>query len=235
MFGDPLKDLIDMGIAKNAETGFACGSQDLYKWLDKNKKVKFIDTLTVNSPARVQETPDFHAINTALQVKLTGDVNAEMGPVGRLSSPGGQVEFMSGASRSKGGKSVIAIRSTAKDGSLSTITTDLYNGHVTTPSESVHYVVTEYGIATLKGKDTWEKAVELINVAHPKFREELVREALEKGIFSEKHAQNVKLDVPALSFNAQKAGRNIASSKLSFFEHYWNLMTNFFSSLVPVQ
>ncbi|MBY0413093.1 MAG: hypothetical protein K2Q18_02955, partial [Bdellovibrionales bacterium] len=116
MFGDSLKDIMEVGIAKKAETGFAYGSEDLYIWLNKNKKVKFISTEEVNSPAKVQQTEKFHAVNTALQVRLSGDVNAEFGPEGRLSSPGGQVEFMSGAARSKGGKAIIAIRSTAKKG-----------------------------------------------------------------------------------------------------------------------
>ena len=231
MFGDSLKDIMERGIAKKAETGFAYGSEELYKWLNKNKSVKFVTTEAVNSPANIQNTDKFHAVNTALQVRLTGDVNAEFGPEGRLSSPGGQVEFMSGAARSNGGKSIIAIRSTAKNGELSSIVLDLYNGHVTTPAESVHYVVTEYGTAVLKGRTTGDRAVALINVAHPKFREALRDEALEKNIISPAEASEIILDAPVVADFVVRPyqGRAIASHKEGFFERIWNAINiNFF-------
>jgi len=234
MFGDPLKDIMEMGIAEKAETGFAYGSQALYKWLHRNPNVTMVDTMTVNSPGLISETPNFHAINTALQVKLTGEINAEMGPKGRLSSPGGQVEFMSGAARSKGGKAIIAIRSTAKEKELSTITTDLYGGHTTTATESVHYVVTEYGIANLKGKSTWQKAIELVNVAHPKFRAQLKQEAIEKKIITEYQAKAIILDVPEVAslYDERGIARRIASTGYSFFEQIFLEVTNFFESLL---
>lgn len=231
MFGDSLKDIMERGIATKAETGFAYGSEDLYKWLNKNKAVKFVSTEEVNSPANIQNTEKFHAVNTALQVRLTGEVNAEFGPEGRLSSPGGQVEFMSGAARSPGGKSIIAIRSTAKNGELSSIVLDLYNGNVTTPSESVHYVVTEYGTAVLKGKSTGDKAVALINVAHPKFREALRNEAIERNIISPAEANAIELDVPEIAAVDARVipGRAIASEKEGFFQRIWNAINvNFF-------
>lgn len=228
MFGDSLKELMESGIATKAETGFAYGSSDLYKWLHKNEKVKFVTTEYVNSPANIQNTNKFHAVNTALQVKLSGDVNAEFGPEGRISSPGGQVEFMSGAARSKGGKSIIAIRSTAKNGELSTIVLDLYNSHVTTPSESVQYVVTEYGTAVLKGRSTGERAVALINVAHPKFREELRNQALEKNLISPAEASEIIFDVPAIAeVVSTHNGRAIASEE-GFFAKIWSFF-KFFS------
>ena len=180
MFGDPMMEMVQKGIATKAETGFAYGSNALYAWLNNNKNVVFRDTEYVNSPGRVSRLKKFHAINTALQVNLFGESNATMGPDGRISSPGGQVEFMSGAARSEGGKAIIAIRSTAKNGELSTIVLDLYDGPITTPGESVTHVVTEYGIANLAGKSEAERAVALINIAHPKFRKELADKALEK-------------------------------------------------------
>jgi len=228
MFGDGLKDLMERGIATKAETGFAYGSEDLYKWLNHNKAVEFVSTEKVNDPALIQNTEKFHAVNTALQVDLRGAVNAEMGPEGRLSSPGGQVEFMSAASRAKGGKSIIAIRSTAKNGSFSTIGLDLYKGNVTTPAESVHYVVTEYGIAMLKGKSLSERAVELINVAHPKFRQELTQKALENNIITQEEAAKVVLDVPVVAETEVQAGRGIASAKESFWMRVWTYITNIF-------
>lgn len=178
MFGDPLKEIVEMGIAEKAETGFAYGSKNLYQWLNLNEKIKFVDTEYVNSPGRVAKTKKFHAINTALQVNLFGEVNATMGPEGRISSPGGQVEFMSGASRSENGKAIIAIRSTAKNGTLSSITLDLYAGPITTPHENVSHIVTEYGVADIRGKSETERAVAIINIAHPKFRKELAEKAI---------------------------------------------------------
>ena len=180
MFGDPMMEMVQQGIATKAETGFAYGSNALYSWLNHNKTVVFRDTEYVNSPGRVSRLKKFHAINTALQVNLYGESNATMGPDGRISSPGGQVEFMSGAARSEGGKAIIAIRSTAKNGELSTIVLDLYDGPITTPGESVTHVTTEYGIAHLAGKSEAERAVALINIAHPKFRKELADQALKK-------------------------------------------------------
>lgn len=183
MFGDALKELVENGVATEAKTGFAYGSEDLYRWLDNNQKVLFERTEIVNDPGVVQKINGFHAINTALQVNLYGEVNATMGPGGqRISSPGGQVEFMTGASRAQNGKAIIAIRSTAKGGELSTITLDLYPGPITTPHESVSHVVTEYGVAELRGYSTRDRAVNLINVAHPKFRQELFEQAKERGL-----------------------------------------------------
>jgi len=231
MFGDSLKDIMERGLAKKAETGFAYGSEDLYKWLDKNKAVKFISTEEVNSPANIQNTPKYHAVNTALQVRLTGDVNAEIGPEGRLSSPGGQVEFMSAASRSNGGKSIIAIRSTAKKGELSSIVMDLYDGNITTPDESVHYVVTEYGIAVLKGQDTREKAVALINIAHPKFRKELMEAAIERNLISPSDANLIVLDVPEIADNNLEIlvpERAIASEEKGWIQSMWEKLKAIF-------
>ncbi|MBC7430081.1 MAG: acetyl-CoA hydrolase/transferase family protein [Bacteriovorax sp.] len=234
MFGDSLKQIMERGIAKKAETGFAYGSGDLYKWLNKNKDVKFISTEEVNSPANIQQTEKFHAVNTALQVRLTGDVNAEFGPEGRISSPGGQVEFMSGAARSNGGKSVIAIRSTAKNGDMSTIVMNLYDGHVTTPAESVQYVVTEYGIAVLRGKTTSERAIQLINVAHPKFRAQLRDDAIEKHLITPGDANMILIDIPEVVDAAVNAypNREIASMHEGWFEKFWNsINANFYHVL----
>jgi len=186
MFGDPLMDSMKAGVITRAETGFAYGSDGLYKWLDHNEYVRFEETGYINDPARVAGIEHFHAVNTALQVDLYGNVNAMIGPDGkRMSSSGGQVEFMSGASKSKYGKAIIAIRSTAKGGTVSTITMDLYRGPVTTPHEMVTHVVTEYGVANLSGKSERDRALALIQVAHPVYRKELAQQALERGLIKE--------------------------------------------------
>lgn len=228
MFGDGLKDIMESGIATKAETGFAYGSEDLYKWLNKNKAVKFVSTEKVNDTALIQNTEKFHAVNTALQVDLRGSVNAEMGPEGRLSSPGGQVEFMSAASRSIGGKSIIAIRSTAKNGEFSTIGLSLYKGNVTTPAESVHYVVTEYGTAVLKGKGESDRAVSLINIAHPKFRAELRDKALEENIISAEEAAKIIIDEPIVANVEVQNYRGLASAEDSLWIRVWSFITDIF-------
>jgi len=193
MFGDHMMQMMNDGIATTAEAGFAFGSGNLYKWLNNNEKVKFVATEYVNSPGRVAQTQNFHAVNTALQVDLFGQVNATMGPDGRISSPGGQIEFMSGAARSEGGKAIIAIRSTAKNETISSITLNLYKGPITTPHESVTHVVTEYGIAELRGKNEQQRAISLINIAHPKFRKQLAEEALDAGIITAQNLNQVIL------------------------------------------
>jgi acyl-CoA hydrolase len=143
-------------------------------------------------------------VNTALQVNLFGETNATMGPQGRISSPGGQVEFMTGAARSEGGKAIIAIRSTAKEGTLSTIVLDLYRGPITTPHESVTHVVTEYGVAELRGKSEPERALALINVAHPKFRQQLFTDAVNAHILNETQRGLVQMP-PAIEKEAAAA------------------------------
>jgi acyl-CoA hydrolase len=95
---------------------------------------------------------------------------------------------MSGAARSEGGKAIIAIRSTAKDGQFSSIVLNTYAGKVTTPHESVTHVVTEYGVAVLQGKNESQRAVALISIAHPKFRAELTQKAIESRLISEAQA-----------------------------------------------
>lgn len=182
MFGDPMMEMLKRGIALHAETGFAYGSSAMYRWLDKNNAVQFKETEYINDPGRIASLPKFHAVNTALQVNLYGESNATMGPKGRISSPGGQVEFMTGAARSVGGKAIIAIRSTAKEGQLSSIVLDTYAGPITTPHESITHVVTEYGVAVLRGKSESQRAVALINIAHPKFRKTLTDQALERKL-----------------------------------------------------
>jgi 4-hydroxybutyrate CoA-transferase len=124
------------------------------------------------------------AINSAIQVDLTGQVCADsIGPL-IYSGVGGQVDFIRGAARSRGGLPIIAFLSTAKNGSVGRIVPMLYEGSgVVTTRNEVHYVVTEYGVALLYGKSVRERARELINIAHPKFRDELTSSAQDLGYF----------------------------------------------------
>jgi len=194
MMGDDVMSLIERGIAADAETSFAFGSGDFYRKLHRNPHVIFKSTEYLNDPSRIAATPRFVALNTAIQVNLFGEVNATMGPAdrGRISSVGGQVEFMSGAARSDGGRAIIAMRSTAKNGTQSTIALDLYRGPITTPHELVSHVVTEYGVAELWGKTEAGRAMALLNVAHPKFRESLFNEAVARRIVPESERKNLR-------------------------------------------
>jgi acyl-CoA hydrolase len=191
MFSDPMMELMNYQIATSATAGFVFGSTNLYNWLNNNEKIRLASTLEVNNVGHISATPQFHAINTALQVNLRGDVNATHGPEGRISSPGGQVEFMSGAARSDGGKSIIAIRSTAKNGTVSTIVLDTYLGSVTTTNENVTHVVTEFGIAELAGKSERARAVALLKISSPIFKKDLVEQALARNIITAEDAAEV--------------------------------------------
>ena len=188
MFGDPQMEMLENGVADSAEAGFAYGSTALYKKLDRNQKVRFVETEYVNNPGRIARLANFNAVNTALQVNLRGDANATHGEDGeRISSPGGQVEFMSGAARSEDGtgKAIIAIRSTARREEISTIVLDNYAGSVTTSHENVNYVVTEYGIAALQGVNESVRAARLISIAHPEIQRAIDRESV-KSKFAKK-------------------------------------------------
>jgi acyl-CoA hydrolase/esterase/lipase len=227
MLGDTLKEVIKSGVVKEAKTGFAFGSTDLYKWLDNNKEVEFVPQAVVNDLTKIRETDGFHAINTALQVDLRGNVNATVGPMvagkhKRISSPGGQVDFMSSASQTKHGKAIIAIRSTAKNGELSTITLSTYGGEITTKSDYVTHVVTENGIATLQGKTQSEKTLELISVAHPKFQEQLLGEAKVNGLISEQDIINFRVKGQTsfapryVSLSDESRDLNFAASEINY-------------------
>lgn len=192
LFSDGVMELVQRGVITNEKktlhpgkilAGFIIGSHALYKWVDDNPIVELHPTEYVNDPFVIAQNDKMVSINSAIEVDLTGQVCSDsVGP--RLySGVGGQVDFVYGASRSKGGKPIIALPSTAtlKDGSrLSKIVAMLKPGAgVVTTRNHVHYVVTEYGVARLYGKTIRQRARALIDVAHPAFREELERQAFE--------------------------------------------------------
>jgi acetyl-CoA hydrolase len=191
LFSDGVMDLVNAGVITCARknfhpgkiiVGFLFGSQALYDFVNNNPLIEMHPTDYVNDPFNVAQNDQMVAINSALQVDLTGQVNADsIGP--RLySGVGGQLDFIRGAGRSKGGLPIIALVSTAREGTVSRIVPMLYEGAgVTTTRNDVHYVVTEFGVATLYGKPVRERAKELINVAHPQFREELAAAARDLG------------------------------------------------------
>ena len=153
---------------------FALGTKNLFEFVDNNPIFEFHPTAYTNDPALVARNDNMVAINSALQVDLTGQVCSDSIGNQFYSGIGGQVDFLRGASRSKGGKPIIAMASTAKNGTISRILPMLSPGAgVVTSRGLVRYVVTEYGVAYLHGKSIRERAKALIEIAHPRFRDEL--------------------------------------------------------------
>lgn len=183
MFSDGLPPLIENGNVTNRQksvlpgktvTSFCMGSRKLYDFLDDNESVHFAPSDFVNDPRVICRNERVVAVNSALQVDLTGQVCADSLGYRFFSGIGGQVDFIRGAAMSRGGKPIIALPSTAKGGTVSRIVARLDEGAgVVTSRGDTHYVVTEYGIAYLHGKTVRERALALIQIAHPDFRREL--------------------------------------------------------------
>jgi acetyl-CoA hydrolase len=186
MFSDGLVELVESGVVTNESktlhrgktvASFVLGSKRTFDFLDNNPFVEFHPSDYVNDPFIIAQNAKMVAINSALAVDLTGQVCADSLGTSIYSGFGGQVDFIRGAASSNGGKPIIALPSTAKGGAVSRIVDTLAPGSgVVTTRADVHYVVTEYGVASLFGKSLRERALELINVAHPDFRPQL-REA----------------------------------------------------------
>jgi 4-hydroxybutyrate CoA-transferase len=192
MFSDGVVELFESGVVTNeAKTlhrgkivaSFVLGSRKTFDFLDNNPFVEFHPTDYVNDPFVIARNDKMIAINSALSVDLTGQVCADSLGRSVYSGFGGQVDFVRGASRSKGGKPIIALPSTARDGKVSRIVDTLAEGSgVVTTRADVHYVVTEHGIARLYGKSLRERAQELIAIAHPDFRGELKAAARRRNL-----------------------------------------------------
>ncbi|HYL12042.1 MAG TPA: acetyl-CoA hydrolase/transferase C-terminal domain-containing protein [Terriglobales bacterium] len=154
--------------------GFVLGSKKLFDFVDNNPIFEFHPNAYTNDPGLIARNDKMVAINSALQIDLTGQVCSDSIGTYFYSGIGGQVDFLRGSSRAKGGKPIIALSSTAKGGTVSRIAPMLSPGAgVVTSRGLIRYVVTEYGVAYLHGKSIRERAKALIEVAHPKFREEL--------------------------------------------------------------
>jgi 4-hydroxybutyrate CoA-transferase len=183
LVSDGVIPLIEAGVITGARKnfkprkiilGFALGTKRLFDFVDDNPIFEFHPTAYTNDPALIARNDNMVAINSALQIDLTGQVCSDSIGNQFYSGIGGQVDFLRGASRSKGGKPIIAISSTAKDGAISRIVPMLSPGAgVVTSRGLIRYVVTEYGVAYLHGKSIRERAKALIDISHPKFREEL--------------------------------------------------------------
>jgi len=192
MFIDGMIELLDCGAADNSRkpihTGrsvatFAFGSKRLYDYIDDNPAIEMLPVNYVNDPAVIARHPNFVSVNAALEVDFFGQVSAESLGTRHISGSGGQVDYVRGAVLSKGGKSFIAFPSTASDGTISKIAPTLKAGSVvTTGKNEVDHIVTEYGIAKLRGQPLSKRVKALISIAHPRFRDELTFAAKKQGI-----------------------------------------------------
>ena len=194
MISDGIVDLIECGAIngtrKTVDRGkvvasFCMGTRKLYDFIDNNPVVAFHPTEYVNNPIIINQQHKMVAINTALEIDLTGQVCADSIGSKFFSGVGGQVDFNRGAAKAPGGKAIIALPSTAQNGTVSRIVVHLSTGAgVVTTRAGVYYVVTEYGTAYLHGKSVSERAMALISIAHPDFRAELLRQAIEAKYLS---------------------------------------------------
>jgi acyl-CoA hydrolase len=192
MLSDGIVDLVEAGVidcsAKNyrprkAICSFVMGSRRLYDFVDDNPFVESYGNDFVNDPFIIARNDNLVAVNSAIQIDLSGQVCADSMGVKPFSGIGGQVDFIRGAARSKGGRPIIALPSTAKQGQLSRIVSTLRPGAgVVTSRGDVRFVVTEHGVADLYAKPISQRAASLIALADPQFREPLAREAKELGL-----------------------------------------------------
>lgn len=183
MFSDGVVELYEKGIITNKYNNlnpgkftatFLMGTKKLYQFVDNNPNVEMYPVDYTNNVMYAGKVDKLISINSALQIDLFGQVCADTLGYQQFSGVGGQVDFVRASSLSRGGKSIIALPSTNKAGTISRIVGKLYDGScVTTSRNDVHYIVTEYGIADLRGKTIRERAKKLIEIAHPNFHEQL--------------------------------------------------------------
>jgi len=187
MIGDGILTLVECGAVTNRRKNylpgkmvatFALGSSKLYRFMDRNPALEIHPVDYTNDPALAGLNDNLVAINATLQIDLLGQCGSESLGAMPYSGTGGQSDFVRAANRSRGGKAFIVLPSTAKDDTLSRIVPTLAPGtHVTTGKNDVDHVVTEYGVARLRGKSAGQRAAALIAIAHPKFRDELSAKA----------------------------------------------------------
>lgn len=187
VFGPAMVELIKKGVVtgrrKNMHTGkhvftVAEGTRQMYRYMDDNPSMESYPVSYTNDPSVIARNDNMISINSIIQVDLLGQCNAESLGGSQYSGAGGQLDYVRGAYNSKGGKSILAFYSTAKSGQVSRVVPRLGSGAaITTPRMDVHYLVTEYGVVNLKGRSTRDRALDIISIAHPRFREALLREA----------------------------------------------------------
>ncbi|PKN20570.1 MAG: 4-hydroxybutyrate--acetyl-CoA CoA transferase [Deltaproteobacteria bacterium HGW-Deltaproteobacteria-6] len=180
---DLIKKGVITGAHKNVHTGkhifsLAYGGKETFQYMDRDKSFENYPSSYVMNPGVIAQNHQMTAINAILQIDLLGQCNAEYLEGRQYSGTGGQLDFVRGAYDAPDGKAILVLYSTAKNEEVSRIVSQFPAGTmVTTPRNDVHYIATEYGIVNLKGKSTRARALALISIAHPKFRDELMREA----------------------------------------------------------
>jgi 4-hydroxybutyrate CoA-transferase len=189
MISDGVVNLVEKGVIncskKNFHPGkiivtFLMGTERLYNFANNNPSIEMYPVSYVNNPAIIARNDNMVSVNSALQIDFTGQVVSDTIGYKQYSGTGGQLDFVRGAAWSNGGRSILAFSSTAAGGKLSRIVPHIDEGaSVTTPRTDTHYIVTEYGIADLKGKSVVERGRALIKIAHPDFREELAKNFFE--------------------------------------------------------
>lgn len=187
MFSTPMGRLMEKGIINNsrknfhpgkAVCAFAWGSQDFYRFIHDNPNIELLPSAYVNDPVNIGRNDNMVSINTALQIDLTGQICSESLGSRQYSGTGGATDFAAGVGRSKGGRGIIAITSTAKGGTVSRIQPFLTPGSVVSIQRNlVDYIVTEYGVAELRNTSIRQRAQRLIAIAYPDFRAELTQQA----------------------------------------------------------
>lgn len=186
MISDGVMNLVKSGVITNKKklihkgkmiVNFLMGTKELYDFVDDNPSVEMYSADYTNDPTVIMKNYKMVTINSCLQVDLMGQVVSEMIGHRQISGVGGQVDFVRGSVMAEGGKSIIAMPSTAAGGKVSRIVANLSEGAaVTTSRNDVHYIITEYGIAELKGRTLKQRAKLLIEIAHPDYRENLIKE-----------------------------------------------------------
>lgn len=166
--------------------GYAIGSPELYDWLDCNPSIKAYPLEYVNKPEIIGQIDNMVSINSCLCVDLYGQVSSESIGKRQISGTGGQLDFLEGASISKGGKAFICLNSTFtdKEGKVHSCILPTFSGEIiTSPRSQVYFIATEYGVVNLEGATSWERAERLISIAHPMFRDELIQAAKDMKIW----------------------------------------------------
>ncbi len=189
MFSDGVVDLVERGVITNGYkkkhpgkivTGFAIGTRKLYDFIDDNPQVVFLDIQYVNNPRNIAANPKAVAINSAIEIDITGQVCSDSIGTYQYSGVGGQMDFIRGAALSDGGKPIIAMTSTTKKGASKIVPFLQQGAGVVTTRAHAHYVITEYGVANLFGKNLKQRAKALVDIAHPDHREWLDQVVFER-------------------------------------------------------
>jgi acyl-CoA hydrolase len=189
MIGDGIMTLVEAGVVNNSKKNvhkgkmlatFALGSNKLYRFMHRNPSLEMHPVDITNDPYLAGQNDNLHCINATMQIDFMGQCGSESLGAVPYSGTGGQSDFVRAANRSNGGKAFIVLPATAKDDTISRIVPTLSAGtHVSTSKNDINYVVTEYGVAQLRGKTAKQRCEALIGIAHPTFRGEL-REAAKK-------------------------------------------------------